>query len=167
MADGGDGTVIAFPAMHQDDRGVLVEDNPQPLGHPFGARPGDSYPPTEVHPDAPSHEIKFIPAATQAQLFCARLRELADSDIQTAIRKNSDYASPDRPFANFEQAPAIGVSVARGLLVRMQDKMSRLSNLLDRPAAVAEESRADTLSDLRNYAYILQVWLEWHGDGQS
>ena len=73
------------------------------------------------------------------------------------VRKNSDYGTPDRPYANFEAAPLVGVSVARGMLVRMMDKLQRISNLLDKPAL--NESIQDSCDDLSNYALILGDYL--------
>lgn len=100
---------------------------------------------------------------TAAERFIARLEELALEGVEIARRKNGDYAEEDRPFANFETAPLCGVSVERGILVRMSDKFRRVSNLIDTPGCekVRDESIGDTLSDLANYALILRVWLEW------
>jgi hypothetical protein len=112
--------------------------------------------PCDVEPNI----IKIEPKPNASQVFIARVREISDANVQTIIKKNADYANPDQPFANFEASPLIGVSVARGMLVRMQDKMQRISNLLDRPAAVADESILDSLDDLSNYPIILRIWLE-------
>jgi hypothetical protein len=128
------------------------------LGFPHGPRPGDTY--QEVNPNEADLLPKITKIESPAKIFLARLQELSDENVQTAFKKNSDYANPDRPFANFEAAPLVGVSVSRGMLVRMQDKMQRISNLLDRPAAVENESILDACSDLSNYALILRIWLE-------
>jgi hypothetical protein len=98
--------------------------------------------------------------STDSLTFLRRLQEQSDANVQTAARKNADYANPDRPFANFEAAPLVGVSIARGMLVRMQDKMQRISNLLDRPPAVQNETILDACDDLSTYALILRIWLE-------
>lgn len=73
--------------------------------------------------------------------------------------KNHDYAG-DEAFANFRFAKLVGVEEARGILVRMTDKIARVSNLLGKDPAVVGESVADTLNDLCNYAQILRVFLE-------
>jgi hypothetical protein len=96
---------------------------------------------------------------TTADLI-ARLQELAAANIQTAIRKNADYANTDDPFANFKTSIMLGVPVEKGMLVRMGDKLMRAANLLDRPAEVKDESIDDTLADLSNYANLLRIWLE-------
>jgi hypothetical protein len=97
---------------------------------------------------------------TEAEKFIQRLAQLAYDCVETAKKKNADYANSDDPFANFKTAPLSKVSVERGLLVRMADKFLRISNLIDRPAAVKGESIADSLSDLANYALILRIWIE-------
>jgi hypothetical protein len=80
--------------------------------------------------------------------------------LAIAKAKNADYAGDDDPFANFRRSELVGVSVERGILVRMTDKLARVSNLLDKPAAVADESIGDTLDDFTNYAAILRAYLE-------
>ena len=92
--------------------------------------------------------------------FLARLAELYDANLAIAKTKNADYADDD-PFKNFRQCEHLGLApVGVGIAVRMSDKLARISNLLSRPAEVADESVGDTLSDLANYAMILRVWLE-------
>ncbi len=136
MADGGDGNVLAGPWSGQAHEPVNYEVDP-------------NYVVPEI--------VKIEPPA---HVFLNRLQARSDANVQLAIRKNADYANPDRPFANFEAAPLVGVSVARGMLVRMQDKLQRISNLLDRPAC--NESIQDSCDDLSMYALILGIWLEQH-----
>ena len=90
----------------------------------------------------------------------SRLEELYAENLETARRKNADYANEADPFANFRSSEKFGVPVHKGMMVRMGDKMERIANLLNRPAAVADESVLDTLSDLANYAMLLRIWLE-------
>ena len=89
------------------------------------------------------------------------MAELYESNMAISRAKNSDYANASDPFNNFTLSAAMSkVPVERGLLVRMSDKFARISELLDRPAAVTDESILDTLSDLANYSMILRMWLE-------
>lgn len=49
-------------------------------------------------------------------------------------KKNADYAGNDglEPFANFTRVQAMGIcSTEQGFLVRMTDKMSRLSSFVE------------------------------------
>lgn len=79
-------------------------------------------------------------------------------------KKNADYASESDPFLNFRGATSLGITVEQGILVRMQDKMSRIANLIQRPAQVADEKIEDTLIDLANYSAILHAFLNIHKD---
>jgi hypothetical protein len=74
--------------------------------------------------------------------------------------KCADYAQDHDPFANFRTSEVVGVPLDRAILVRMMDKMSRISNLISREAQVKDESIFDTLSDLINYTAILKTYLE-------
>ena len=93
--------------------------------------------------------------------FLTKLTSNQNEDLEIVKRKNSDYADGQDPFQNFRMVENMGLcSVEAGILVRMSDKMQRIANLLSREAMVKDESILDTLSDLRNYANILQVYLE-------
>lgn len=83
-------------------------------------------------------------------------------DMHTIMQaKNSDYASESNPFGNFSLVEQLWItSIEKWILVRMADKMSRISNLIESEAKVKDESIADTLSDLANYSVILKVYLE-------
>lgn len=86
-----------------------------------------------------------------------------DRNLDTATRKNNDYCGQGvevNPFKNFEASATVGVPAARGILVRMMDKMARISSLLDQEAQVKDESIHDTLCDLSLYALILSNYLD-------
>jgi hypothetical protein len=92
--------------------------------------------------------------------FLERFKQLTEACYQIAGIKNAGYANDTDPFANFSAAPTLaGVSVARGILVRMADKFMRVSNLLEQEGH-GDESVSDTLMDLANYSLILLIWLE-------
>lgn len=95
--------------------------------------------------------------------FMKLMRLNVEADLGISEKKNSDYADSSDPFQNFKGVEHWGVcTVEQGLMVRISDKMQRVSNLLKREAKVSDESIVDTLSDARNYLNILQVWIE-HG----
>ncbi len=99
--------------------------------------------------------------------FLDKAKENAHEDIETLERKNSDYAdSSDNPFRNFNMVENAGLcSTEKGIVVRMTDKLQRVINLVQKDeAAVKDETITDTLSDLRNYANILQVYIEQKED---
>lgn len=91
--------------------------------------------------------------------FLKAARDTFDEAQSILDKKNSDYALASDPFKNFRNAEAVGVSLERGILVRMMDKMSRLGILVDNSEgnAVKDESIDDTLLDIINYAAIIRV----------
>lgn len=68
------------------------------------------------------------------------------------VKKNTDYGN------SFEESLEKHGLIAA--IVRMEDKMSRLSTLSKQDALVKDESIIDTLKDLSNYALMSAVWLE-------
>lgn len=75
-------------------------------------------------------------------------------------KKNADYATVADPFKNFRSAEIAGVDVERAIIVRVLDKLSRVSNCLDKDPVVVEETVADTLLDAINYLAILKAHRE-------
>jgi len=83
---------------------------------------------------------------------CERCREVMK-------RKNRDYAgeSGGDPFANFRTAEAFGVDPAKGILIRMLDKMRRVQSFVERgDLNVKGEPVEDACDDLVNYAILLK-----------
>ena len=80
--------------------------------------------------------------------------------------KNRDYATTSDAFANFRLSEMVGVSPQRAILVRVADKLARVSNLLDKPNDVKDETIIDTIIDTLNYLAILKSWLE-HGQDRN
>ena len=79
--------------------------------------------------------------------------------------KNHDYAGNNDAFKNFRYSTLVGVPVTRAVLVRITDKLARVSNLLDKDPKVVGESVEDTLMDLINYSGILMALLEEEREG--
>jgi hypothetical protein len=99
---------------------------------------------------------------TTHEEFIERLKELYANNVEISKRKNKDYCAIENPFANFLVCESVGIPAEVGLIVRISDKVSRISNLV-RPGVmtmVKDESVLDTLSDLANYAMILRMYLE-------
>ena len=80
--------------------------------------------------------------------------------IRLVEQKNHDYAREDDAFSNFRSSVIAGVYPEQAILVRVLDKISRISNLLDKKASVQDESIEDTLIDCINYMAILKAMLE-------
>jgi hypothetical protein len=90
------------------------------------------------------------------------LKNRAERRIAVSRAKNADYSAGADPFANFTRVEALGIcSVEQGFLVRMVDKMSRISSFVERgELSVKDESVDDTLLDLANYADLLAAYIE-------
>jgi len=85
----------------------------------------------------------------------ARIRALFEEDLELLIRKGHDYSGDDDCLRNFRDFGWFGI------LVRLSDKFSRLKNLAkDNRPRVGDESLLDTLRDIRNYAFLMQVVYE-------
>ena len=78
--------------------------------------------------------------------------------------KNHDYAGGKHesiPFANFTRVESMGITTTeKGLLVRMPDKMSRLSTFCQEGEfKVKDESLRDTILDTINYGILLYAYV--------
>ena len=89
--------------------------------------------------------------------LCLKGRELMD-------KKNRDYAGRDgtEPFANFTRVESMGIcSTESGMLVRLTDKMSRLSSFAESgKLAVENESFEDTVVDVINYMVLFYAYIK-------
>lgn len=88
-----------------------------------------------------------------------RVHKLFQEAIDLYNRKNHDYAEDVDPMSNFEKSRDFGVEPWRAVLIRINDKMSRLSQLSKKSAQVEEKVR-DTLLDIANYSLIAAVLYE-------
>ena len=87
--------------------------------------------------------------------------ERAAAKLALTKAKNDDYSAGVDPFANFTRVEAMGIcSTEQGFLVRMTDKMSRISSFVQRgELSVKDESVDDTLKDLSIYADLFAAYL--------
>ena len=89
--------------------------------------------------------------------LCLKGRELMD-------KKNRDYAGRGgtEPFANFTRVESMGIcSTESGMLVRLTDKMSRLSSFAESgKLAVENESFEDTVVDVINYMVLFYAYIK-------
>jgi hypothetical protein len=88
--------------------------------------------------------------------FCSQMTTIT-------AKKNSDYTgATDDPFANFSRVASLGITdVERGFLVRMTDKLSRITSFVQKGTLqVNDESVEDTLIDLANYSALLAAYIK-------
>ena len=83
----------------------------------------------------------------------------AKASLELMKAKNHDYGDSFNTTLN-KYGPVAS-------LVRMEDKLNRLSALLKDKAAIPEESVKDTLMDLANYSVMTLLWLETNKDNTS
>lgn len=93
--------------------------------------------------------------------FISHIENSYKKAVEILKMKNADYATGEDPFANFRYATLVGVPVERAILVRMSDKLARISNVLKKGhTEVKDETIKDTLLDLANYSTILIAYLD-------
>ena len=99
---------------------------------------------------------------TNTELFKIH-KELCSTALELMQRKNHDYAGSrgNEPFANFTRTEAMGITTTeKAMLVRMLDKMSRLSSFVESgKLAVENESFEDTIIDIVNYSVLMYAYL--------
>lgn len=95
--------------------------------------------------------------------FTDHIQTVLNKVAELVRNKNTRYSDDADAFSNLELCENAGVcSVERGIMVRMFDKMGRISNLLGETYSHSEidveESITDSLMDLIGYAAILVVY---------
>jgi len=97
-------------------------------------------------------------------LFQEMLREMAEVHSD----KNHDYSGEEDPFQNLTACERINVRCPHcnkahkleawiGVLIRLQDKLSRLESMAGLDSKVVDESIDDTLLDSANYNIIARI----------
>lgn len=96
----------------------------------------------------------------ETDVFLQALKKNFREGLDLMIKKNSDYSRGTDAFANFKTSELVQVPVERGILVRIMDKVSRISNLLDGEAEVKDESLEQTVLDAMNYFNLLLTYIQ-------
>ena len=87
-------------------------------------------------------------------------QELCARGLALMQKKNSDYANSNDALRNFRMAKLVNVDEAKGILLRMQDKMARLVSFIEKGRLeVTSEGWDDSIVDLINYSVILHACL--------
>ena len=84
------------------------------------------------------------------------IRAMFEEDMALLVAKVRDYAGTQDCLMNLKRFGYYGI------IVRLSDKFSRLETLAKASGskAVPTESEIDTLRDIRNYAFLAQIFLE-------
>jgi hypothetical protein len=81
--------------------------------------------------------------------------KLLDEIAALHSRKSHDYAGEGDPFKNLIRSTAIGIDPFTGVMIRLQDKWSRLEQFMQSGVMqVSDESVEDTLMDNAVYSLI-------------
>lgn len=93
---------------------------------------------------------------TREELFKLH-QDMCAEALELMKKKNNDYASGSDPFMNFRRAEYLGFATAElGVLIRMTDKMSRISTFLKNgDLSLSNESVYDAIIDMVNYSVLL------------
>lgn len=85
----------------------------------------------------------------------ALILEYFNEDMELLRAKGHDYAGTEDALGNLRRFGLLGV------LVRLSDKFSRLEQFAKSANLhVKDESVRDTLRDIRNYAFLAQIFLD-------
>lgn len=97
------------------------------------------------------------------ELFDLHL-ELSKKAQDLMMKKNEDYTSQDdNCLSNLDGSSFVGVSIVKGILIRMMDKIKRIQSFDEKGYnAVSEESIEDTIIDLINYSVLLNAALKMY-----
>ena len=107
-------------------------------------------------------------AMTPRERLQKRLESYVEEMLEVARKKNADYANGGDPFQNFRLSEYMGFcDTARGILVRLSDKLQRVANLLEKSADVDDERITDTCLDGANYFLLLRAYLEINSEDQA
>lgn len=85
-----------------------------------------------------------------------------DSMYEISKSKSNDYSGTENVFNNFMNVERLGItSTEEGFLVRMTDKLARLSQFCKTGVLkVKDESVEDTLLDLCNYSLLMAAYIK-------
>ena len=95
---------------------------------------------------------------------------LLDKMKQIHDAKSADYANSEDRFSNFRTCEMMGLPAWKGIIVRLGDKFSRISEFAKKETLeVKDESFEDTCIDMANYSLLLlQAYRDYkdrHADG--
>jgi len=92
----------------------------------------------------------------------ANIMATYSSCIKTIANKNHDYNAGEHPLDNFFNVEKLNITSAeKGILVRLSDKLSRITSLIDKQAKVKDESIYDTIDDAINYFALLKEVIKY------
>ena len=93
-------------------------------------------------------------------MMIENVKKLQEQNLELLKKKNHDYTGNRDEYANLRLCEVLWViSLEKWIIVRLCDKLSRISSLIDHEEHVKTESIIDTLQDMSNYALILASYI--------
>jgi hypothetical protein len=117
--------------------------------------------PPQLSREAPGQDVAQVHRYDQTWMHDF-MRTTFDRCLAISKAKSNDYAGKEHPFKNFALVAELGLcSTEVGIVVRIGDKISRLSTLIRKPdqRSVVDETIQDTIDDAINYLAILGAYL--------
>lgn len=87
------------------------------------------------------------------ELLVKHVSDFYAKGVDLVSKKSHDYGNSDA-LANLKAADGIGIDPRLGIVVRLQDKLSRLANHAQRRSFKVDETIEDTLLDIANYCAL-------------
>ena len=88
------------------------------------------------------------------------LAQHSEQALEIARKKNADYSTNENPFGNLLAPLAVNIKPEHGIIVKMLDKLSRITVLLTKDPDVSDEPIERECPDLMNYANLLWAMIE-------
>jgi hypothetical protein len=96
-----------------------------------------------------------------------KFKEYLKEMLELHNKKSHDYAKNEDKFSNFKMCEELGIcTTEEGFIVRITDKVCRISQLLKKTGRVQDEKITDTLLDLAIYSLILREYIETEKDSK-
>lgn len=108
----------------------------------------------QMGPPAEASDFRMHPVGSREWLHQLHTGACAKA-LALLKKKNADYAGQGDVFGNLNACEALGVKSEIGMLIRMMDKVVRLSNVIGSGKNHVGDSVESECLDLINYAVLL------------
>lgn len=133
-------------------KGMKFEDKSRMYDHIYGLAKMGPISMDEAAESVRRGDSRMTIAKEELITNVTRMVKLNEELLDLYSKKNKDYGN------SFDKSlDADGLLVAK---IRLGDKLSRFSQLINNPIEVSDESLRDTLVDLANYAKMTVLWLD-------
>ncbi len=113
-------------------------------------------------------DSRYLDQTSELHPDSQRFMELCENLKEVHLAKSHDYGHNNQPLANFEESTRFNVRPFVGIMIRLNDKMIRIQNFIDK-GNLKCEGVFDALQDIAAYALLAQIQLtkETHGPGKD